>query len=101
MYYFIWKVGQLIIVCNYSNQHESWDWELNLITIAGGKNHGQSIAAATYLKNLARRNTIDDGAASRASKEFRDVLVRALLQAEPAVLKVLIEAVCVLAVSLL
>ncbi|KVH89698.1 Armadillo-like helical [Cynara cardunculus var. scolymus] len=71
---------------------KNWDWELNLIKITGGENHGQSIAAATYLKNLTRRNTIDGGAASRASKEFRDVLVRALLQAEPAILKVLIEA---------
>ncbi|XP_024986626.1 importin beta-like SAD2 [Cynara cardunculus var. scolymus] len=69
------------------------DFSFALISIAvGGENHGQSIAAATYLKNLTRRNTIDGGAASRASKEFRDVLVRALLQAEPAILKVLIEA---------
>ncbi|KAJ9536856.1 hypothetical protein OSB04_029589 [Centaurea solstitialis] len=65
------------------------DFSFALISIAvGGENHGQSIAAATYLKNLTRRNTID----SRVSKEFRDALVRALLQAEPAVLKVLIEA---------
>nr|XP_043608591.1 importin beta-like SAD2 homolog [Erigeron canadensis] len=64
-----------------------------LISIAiGGGNQGQSIAAATYLKNLTRRNTIEEGGASRFSKEFKDVLVRSLLQAEPAILKVLIEA---------
>ncbi|KAL4590741.1 hypothetical protein LXL04_003683 [Taraxacum kok-saghyz] len=56
--------------------------------IAGGENQGQSIAAATYLKNLTRRNTSEGG----VSKEFRDRLVLALLQAEPAILKVLIEA---------
>ncbi|KAD4385083.1 hypothetical protein E3N88_25251 [Mikania micrantha] len=61
-----------------------------LISIAtGGENQGQSIAAATYLKNFTRRNTSE---ASRVSKEFRDVLVRSLLQAQPAILKVLIEA---------
>nr|GEW17502.1 importin beta-like SAD2 homolog [Tanacetum cinerariifolium] len=65
-----------------------------LISIAsrGGENQGQSIAAATYLKNFTRRNTIEGVLASRASKEFKDVLVRTLLQAEPAILKVLIEA---------
>ncbi|KAI3707610.1 hypothetical protein L6452_26236 [Arctium lappa] len=69
------------------------DFSFALISIAvGGENHGQCIAAATYLKNLTRRNTIEGGAPSRASKEFRDVLVRAILQAEPAILKVLIEA---------
>ncbi|KAI3687067.1 hypothetical protein L1987_80758 [Smallanthus sonchifolius] len=57
-----------------------------------GENQGQSIAAATYLKNFTRRNTIE---ASRVSKEFKDVLVRSLLQAQPAILKVLIEVVCV------
>lgn len=64
--------------------------------IAGGENQGQSIAAATYLKNFTRRNTIQGETASRVNKEFRDRLVLALLQAEPAILKVLIEAVCVL-----
>lgn len=58
--------------------------------IAGGENQGQSIAAATYLKNFTRRNT-SEGRSVRVSKEFKDVLVRSLLQAEPAILKVLIE----------
>ncbi|KAI3821597.1 hypothetical protein L1987_09166 [Smallanthus sonchifolius] len=66
------------------------NFPFDLISIAvGGENQGQSIAAATYLKNFTRRNTIE---ASRVSREFRDVLVRFLLQAQPAILKVLIEA---------
>ncbi|XP_071706756.1 importin beta SMX1 [Rutidosis leptorrhynchoides] len=69
------------------------DFSFALISIAvGGENQSQSIAAATYLKNFTRRNTIESGAASRVSKEFKDVLVRSLLQAEPAILKILIEA---------
>ncbi|KAK9079983.1 hypothetical protein SSX86_001658 [Deinandra increscens subsp. villosa] len=68
---------------------------LDLISIAvGGENQGQSIAAATYLKNFTRRDTITEGGreAPRVSREFRDILVRSLLQAQPAILKVLIEA---------
>ncbi|CAH1454615.1 unnamed protein product [Lactuca virosa] len=70
------------------------DFSFALISIAvgGGENQGQSIAAATYLKNFTRRNTIQGETASRVNKEFRDRLVLALLQAEPAILKVLIEA---------
>lgn len=70
------------------------DFPFALISVAasGGENQGQSIAAATYLKNFTRRNTIEGGPSSRVSKEFRDKLVLALLQSEPAILKVLIEA---------
>lgn len=57
----------------------------------GGDDKGQAIAAATYLKNYIRKN-ID---ASRISKEFRDAFMRALFQVEPAVLKVLVEGVCI------
>ena len=60
-----------------------------------GENQGQKIAAATYLKNFTRRNIdgSNGGQGSKVSKEFKDQLLRALLLAEPAVLKVLIEAV--------
>lgn len=65
-----------------------------LVNSVEGENHGQKIAAATYLKNFTRRNVDDDGAPhSKISKEFKDQLLRALLQVEPAVLKVLIEVV--------
>ncbi|KAM0046778.1 putative armadillo-like helical protein [Helianthus debilis subsp. tardiflorus] len=65
------------------------DFPFTLISIAI-ENQGQSIAialaAATYLKNFTRRTPI-------ASKDFRDVLVRSLLQAQPpALLKLLVEA---------
>lgn len=58
----------------------------------GGDDKGQAIAAATYLKNYIRKN-ID---ASKISKEFRDAFMRALFQVEPAVLKVLVEGVCII-----
>lgn len=61
----------------------------------GGENCGQKVAAATYLKNFTRRSINEDSTlSSKVSKEFKDQLMRALLQVEPAVLKVLIEAVC-------
>ncbi|EXB80274.1 hypothetical protein L484_025130 [Morus notabilis] len=68
-------------------------FSFSLLSIATeGENHGQKIAAATYLKNFTRRNVDDDGAPHlKISKEFKDQLLRALLQVEPAVLKVLIE----------
>lgn len=56
----------------------------------GGENGGQKVAAATYLKNFTRRN-VDTN--SGFSKEFKDAFVRALLQAEPTTLKILVEAV--------
>lgn len=58
------------------------------------------LAAATYLKNFTRRNTDATCTNSSTSKEFRDQLMRALLQVEPPVLKVLIEAVCTLTSNL-
>ncbi|KAM3338224.1 importin beta-like SAD2 [Capsicum galapagoense] len=61
-----------------------------LLSIAtGGENGGQKVAAATYLKNFTRRN-VDTN--SGFSKEFKDAFVRALLQAEPTTLKILVEA---------
>lgn len=61
----------------------------------GGESQGKKVAAATYLKNFTRRSINDDGtSSSKASKEFKDQLMRALLQVEPAVLKVLVEVVC-------
>ncbi|KAF5191926.1 importin beta-like SAD2-like protein, partial [Thalictrum thalictroides] len=67
------------------------DFPFALISIAsGGQDQGQRIAAATYLKNFTRRHVDADGA--KVSIEFRNRLVHATLLAEPAVLKVLIEA---------
>ncbi|XP_022844600.1 uncharacterized protein LOC111367768 isoform X2 [Olea europaea var. sylvestris] len=63
-----------------------------LSIIASGDDQGVKLAAATYLKNFTRRNTDANCTNSSTSKEFRDQLMRALLQVEPPVLKVLIEA---------
>jgi hypothetical protein len=62
---------------------------------AGGGNNGQSVAAATYLKNFTRRNINSENPNSKSnvSKEFKDKLMRSLLQVEPPVLKVLVETV--------
>uniref|UniRef100_A0A5B7BY10 Importin N-terminal domain-containing protein n=1 Tax=Davidia involucrata TaxID=16924 RepID=A0A5B7BY10_DAVIN len=69
------------------------DFPFSLLSIAtGSENQGQRIAAATYLKNFTRRNMDANGTHSKVSKEFRDALMRALLQVEPVVLKVLVEA---------
>lgn len=57
------------------------------------------MAAATYLKNFTRRNIDGGGPDSKVSKEFKDQLLLALLQVEPAVLKVLVEVVLPLLVS--
>lgn len=67
-----------------------------LISIPGGENQGQKIAAATYLKNFTRKNVEGDvsSSAPKVSKEFKDQLLRDLLQSEPAVVKVLVEVVC-------
>ncbi|XP_004508096.1 uncharacterized protein [Cicer arietinum] len=65
----------------------------HLLSIStGGENQGQKIAAATYLKNLTRRNVDTSGATpSNVSKEFKDQLVQTLLQVEFPVLKILVE----------
>ncbi|KAL5549373.1 hypothetical protein UlMin_004604 [Ulmus minor] len=52
---------------------------------------GQKIATATYLKNFTRRNIDDAHQPSKVSKEFKDKLFLVLLQAQPPVLKVLVE----------
>lgn len=54
------------------------------------------MAAATYLKNFTKRN-IDGGSprkSSKVGKELKNQLFLALLQVQPPVLKVLVEAVC-------
>lgn len=59
----------------------------------GGGNLGQKIAAAAYLKNFTKRQ-IEGGLSSlKVDCEFKNRLMEALLQVEPAVLKVLVEAV--------
>ncbi|XP_077240476.1 ARM repeat superfamily protein isoform X2 [Tasmannia lanceolata] len=73
---------------------------LSLISIAtGGDNLGQRIAAATYLKNFTRRCIEGDTFSPKVHHEFRNELVQALLQVEPAVLKVLVEAFRVIVVA--
>ncbi|KAK3190206.1 hypothetical protein Dsin_029767 [Dipteronia sinensis] len=62
-----------------------------------GENQGQRVAADTYLKNFTRRNVESDVSCSNISKEFKDQLLHALLQAEPAILKVSLEAVILVA----
>ncbi|KAG9144523.1 hypothetical protein Leryth_010748 [Lithospermum erythrorhizon] len=65
----------------------------SLLHIASNdEDQGVRIAAATFLKNLTRKNTDASNSNSTVSKEFKDALVNALLRAESAVLKVLIEA---------
>ncbi|XWS53459.1 hypothetical protein CRYUN_Cryun10bG0003300 [Craigia yunnanensis] len=67
---------------------------------AGGQNQGQRISASTYLKNFARRNIeVHDGSSPKVSKEFKAQLIRTLLQAEPSVLKVLVEAFRIIVVT--
>ncbi|RDX78950.1 Importin beta-like SAD2-like protein [Mucuna pruriens] len=64
---------------------------LSISTSRGG-NQGQRIAAATYLKNLTRRNVDINGVApSNVSKEFKEQLMQALLQVDLSVLKILVE----------
>ncbi|KAK9136588.1 hypothetical protein Sjap_007182 [Stephania japonica] len=64
------------------------------VGVSGGENQGLRIAAATYLKNFARRNLDGEQSSSKIGVHFRNRLVQALLQAEPVVLKVLVESVC-------
>lgn len=69
------------------------DFPFCLLSITtGGQNPGQRVAAATYLKNFTRRNVDGSSPFSKISKEFKNQLMRALLQVEPAVLKILVEA---------
>ncbi|XP_061992320.1 importin beta-like SAD2 isoform X2 [Rosa rugosa] len=78
------------------------DFPYYLLSIsAGGENQGQKIAAATYLKNFTRKNVEGDVSDSKpkVSKEFKDQLLRALLQSEPAVVKVLVEVFRVIVVA--
>ncbi|KAK9139093.1 hypothetical protein Scep_008774 [Stephania cephalantha] len=68
------------------------DFSFSLIDLSiRGENQGLRIAAATYLKNFARRNLDGEQSSSKIGVQFRNRLVQALLQAEPVVLKVLVE----------
>ncbi|XP_051180407.1 uncharacterized protein [Lolium perenne] len=62
-----------------------------LAVAAGDGDQGTRIAAATYLKNFARRNMEGGLSSSALYVEFRDQLAQALLRVEPAILRVLIE----------
>nr|XP_023883800.1 uncharacterized protein LOC111996099 isoform X2 [Quercus suber] len=76
------------------------EFPFSLLAIAaGGENQGQKVAAATYLKNFTRRSINDDGTLSKVSKEFKEQLLQALLQVEPVVLKVLVEAFRIIVVA--
>ncbi|RLM58078.1 uncharacterized protein C2845_PM18G13230 [Panicum miliaceum] len=63
-----------------------------LAVAAGDGDQGVRVAAATYLKNFTRRNMEGSLSSSQLYKEFRDQLAQTLLQVEPAILRVLIEA---------
>uniref|UniRef100_A0A2P2KMN0 Importin N-terminal domain-containing protein n=2 Tax=Rhizophora mucronata TaxID=61149 RepID=A0A2P2KMN0_RHIMU len=69
------------------------------LTFLGGDSQGQRIAAAAYLKNFTRRNVGSQSPDLRVATEFKDHLLRTLLQAEPAVLKVLVEVFRTIAVA--
>ncbi|KAM7257151.1 hypothetical protein ACFE04_012892 [Oxalis oulophora] len=61
-----------------------------------GENQGQQIAAATYLKNLTRKNlnaaAAHDAPYSKVSNDFKDQLMCALLSVQqPLILKLLVE----------
>ncbi|XP_011656322.1 uncharacterized protein LOC101205180 isoform X1 [Cucumis sativus] len=62
-----------------------------LYIASGNHDQGQKVAAAAYLKNLSRRNIEGEFPCSNVSKGFKNELLRALFQAEPKVLKVLVE----------
>ncbi|XP_021751943.1 uncharacterized protein LOC110717528 [Chenopodium quinoa] len=69
------------------------DFPLTLLSIVNGDgNQGQKIAAATYLKNLIRRNVFGEGKSGSFSKDFKEKLLESLLRAELPVLRVLVEA---------
>jgi hypothetical protein len=63
------------------------------VAVIGDGDQGVRVAAATYLKNFTRRNMEGSLSSSQLYKEFRDQLAQTLLQVEPAILRVLIEAV--------
>lgn len=68
-------------------------WYVISCVFAGGDNQGQKVAAATYLKNFTKRQIEGGSSYLKVDCEFKNRLMQALLQAEPAVLKVLVEAV--------
>lgn len=69
---------------------------LKLVSILlAGDTLGLRIASATYLKNLIRRYIDRELFSPETHKEFRNQLAVALLKADQAVLKVLIETVCI------
>jgi len=84
-----------ISLFNYSFWRQSnRDGSRFVFLLTGAGNQGQKIAAATYLKNLTRRNVSSSGEKpSNVSKEFKEQLMQVLLQVELSVLKILVEVV--------
>ena len=79
---YFWKSGDYVLtICD---------------AVIGDGDQGMRVAAATYLKNFTRRNLESHLCSSEVYKEFRDQLAQALLRAEPAILRVLIEVVILL-----
>ncbi|XP_068662047.1 importin beta-like SAD2 homolog isoform X2 [Aristolochia californica] len=69
------------------------DFPLALIFIAkGGNNQGEKIAAATYLKNFTKHHYEGDLSFLKVHRAYRNQLAQALLEVEPTVLKILVEA---------
>ncbi|KAG9459904.1 hypothetical protein H6P81_004412 [Aristolochia fimbriata] len=69
------------------------DFPLALLLIArGGNNQGEKIAAATYLKNFTKSHYESDSSFLKGHHPYRNQLAQALLEVEPIVLKVLVEA---------
>ncbi|XP_042427996.1 uncharacterized protein LOC122015265 isoform X2 [Zingiber officinale] len=67
-------------------------FSLSLLAVAtGGESQGLKLAAAAYLKNFIRRST-DAKLSFFEIHTFRNQLAQATLRAEPAVLKVLVDA---------
>ncbi|XP_050216139.1 importin beta-like SAD2 homolog isoform X2 [Mercurialis annua] len=72
----------------------------SLLSVAsGGQDQGQRIGAATYFKNFTRRSINKDDPNSKVSKEFKEQLLRTLLQVEASVLKVLVEVFRIIVVA--
>lgn len=86
---------QLYIENKKKEKKTSFSIELEFYVTIGGESHGRRVAAATYLKNFTRRRMDEVPSSPELHREFRNQLAQALLQTEPAILKVLVEAVCI------
>jgi hypothetical protein len=71
------------------------------ILLLDGDTQGLRIASATYLKNFIRGRMDIQSPSPQTHKEFRNQLASALLKVDQAVLRVLIEAVCIFSSSFL